>query len=137
MEDSRYGRHYSSEGFWNKLGKYAKKAGIKAVYTGLVLYYALESPNVPLRDRAMIYGALGYLILPIDAAPDPIFVDDLGVMMFAALRVAGSIDQEVKRKAKAKLTELFGEHALEDKDVIDVDAYLTEDGEEESKPAND
>jgi uncharacterized membrane protein YkvA (DUF1232 family) len=132
-KESKYDKHYSNEGFWLKLRKNAKEAGLKVVYSGLILYYALESPNTPKRVKFQIYGALGYLIFPFDIVTDLLpgvgFVDDLGVLIFALGKIAMNIDDEVKRKAKEKLLEFFGEIALRSQDVIDVDAQIKKDGE--------
>lgn len=132
MDHSKYEKHYSETGLWSKLGKYAKDAGMKVVYSGLLLYYALESPHTPLKAKVQIYGALGYLILPLDIVPDllPVvgYVDDLGALMLAVGAVAMNIDHNVKQKAKNKLKDFFGEDAVQHQDIIDVDAQIVEDG---------
>jgi uncharacterized membrane protein YkvA (DUF1232 family) len=96
----------------------------------LLLYYAVQSPKTPLKARVQIYGALGYLILPVDLVPDFLpaigYVDDLGALGLALGAVAMSIDQEVKLKAKDKLKDLFGEEALKSQDVIDVDSEIVD-----------
>lgn len=88
LDEEKYGKQYSEKSFWSKLGKHAKDAGKKVIYSGLVLYYTLENPNIPMKAKATIYGALGYLISPIDAIPDfvPIvgYSDDLGVLGVAS-----------------------------------------------------
>jgi uncharacterized membrane protein YkvA (DUF1232 family) len=131
MEHSKYEKHFSEDGFWSKLKKYAKDAGMKVVYSGLLLYYALESPKTPLKAKVQIYGALGYLILPVDLVPDilPVvgYVDDLGALGLAIGAAAISIDNEVKKKAKDKMVDFFGEAARDNQDIIDVDAQLVED----------
>lgn len=130
MDSSKYEKHFSVDGFWSKLKKYAKEAGLKVVYTGLLLFYALESPNTPLKAKVQIYGALGYLIFPFDIVPDllPVvgYVDDLGALMLAVSAVAGNINQDVKQKARLKLQEFFGAEAADHQDVIDVEGQLAE-----------
>lgn len=136
-EDSKYQKHFSEDGFWTKLKKHAVNAGIKVVYSGLVLYYALQSPNTSARDKAIIYGALGYLILPIDIIPDFVpggFADDLGVLLFATARVGMSIDGEVKQKAKDKLVDFFGEGAVNNEEIKEVDKQLENDDSAEPSP---
>ncbi|WP_239616285.1 YkvA family protein [Cohnella mopanensis] len=134
MSESKYEKHYSDEGFWAKLKKSAKDAGSKVVYSGLLLYYAVQSPKTPLKARVQIYGALGYLILPIDLVPDflPVvgYVDDLGALGLALGAVAQSIDQEVKQKAKDKLKDLFGEEALKSQEVMEVDSEIVVDSKD-------
>lgn len=130
MENSKYEKHFSSEAFFKKIGKYAKEAGIKAIYSGLLLYYAFESPKTPKKAKAIIIGALGYLIFPLDIVADilPVvgFVDDLGVLGFALAQVAMNIDDTVKQKAKDKLKDLFGENVTQHNEVIEVENEMKE-----------
>jgi uncharacterized membrane protein YkvA (DUF1232 family) len=127
-DETKYSKHYSENGFWTKLKKNAIAAGQKVVYSGLTLYFALESPNTSLKDKAIIYGGLGYLIFPVDAIPDLLaavgYADDLGVLLFAAARVALSIDAEVKQRAKDKLVDFFGEGAIKQKEIDEVDKQI-------------
>ena len=61
------------------------------VYTALILYYTLESDKVSLKDKALIVGALGYLISPLDVISDAIPIaglgDDLAVLLFVLKKV--------------------------------------------------
>lgn len=106
-------KHYSEEKFWNKLTKFAKKAGSSVVYAVLLLYFTLQKPEVPVKVKAIIIGALGYFILPFDLIPDVAvgvgYTDDLGALGVALLQVAMYIDEDIKNKAKDKLREWFGE----------------------------
>ena len=61
---------YTEKGFWEKLDNHAKKAGSEVVEKALQLYYAADSPTTPTRAKTMIYGALVYLIAPLDLIPD-------------------------------------------------------------------
>jgi uncharacterized membrane protein YkvA (DUF1232 family) len=130
MDGSKYQEHYSDDGFWTKIKNYSKEAGIKAIYSALLLYYALESPITPMKAKIQIYGALGYLILPVDIVPDilPVvgYVDDLGSLALALGAVAINIDDKVKQKAKDKLKDFFGEDVVNSQDVNDVDAQVVE-----------
>jgi uncharacterized membrane protein YkvA (DUF1232 family) len=131
-EESRLDKHYTEGGFWTKLKKYAIVAGQKVVYSGLTLYFALESPNTSLKDKAIIYGGLGYLIFPVDAIPDPVlfvgYADDLGVLLFTATRVALSIDAKAKKRAKDKMADFFGVGQLNQTEINEVDKHM--DGED-------
>ena len=110
-ENSDYARNYSDNSFWNKVLNIAKKAGIKIIYLALLLYYALNSNNLSLRDRATIYFALGYLILPVDLIPDSIpiigLTDDFGVLIKAFERIKENITDDIRKQAKDKLIEIF------------------------------
>lgn len=110
----QYKDHYTEEGLKQKLSKVARRAGLKVVYLVLVLYYALRSDKISVSDKAMIYGALGYFILPLDLLPDLIpllgYSDDLSALIIALSRVAKSIDDEIRSKAKQKLEQWFTDY---------------------------
>ena len=116
--------NFSEEKFWGKLMKYGKKAGSSVVYAVLLLYYTLQKPEIPKKVKVVIIGALGYFILPIDAIPDFAvglgYTDDLGAIGFALIQVAMYIDQDVKKKARVKLADWFGENV----DTAEIDAKL-------------
>ncbi|MGU9100594.1 YkvA family protein [Clostridium perfringens] len=117
----KYAKFFSDKDFFEKLRKFAKKAGIKVVYTCLLLYYTLKKDTTPKWAKSIIISALGYFIFPIDFLPDiaPIvgYTDDLGLLIPALGAVAFYIDDEVKEQAKKKLKDWFGEYeedSLED-----------------------
>ena len=118
----KYEKHYSEDGLWKKIGKVAKKAGLKTVYMVLLLYYVLISDSTPKKYKAMIIGALGYFILPLDAIPDIIpavgYTDDVAALAGAILAVAKCISPEIEAQAKAKLQEWFGEY--DEAEIADV-----------------
>lgn len=102
---------YNESGFWSKVKKYCKTIGKDSLEQVFRLYYGLESDNCTTTHRATIYGALAYLVSPIDIIPDltPIlgYTDDMAVIAAALVAVAGCIDDAVKGKAKEKVDELF------------------------------
>jgi uncharacterized membrane protein YkvA (DUF1232 family) len=121
-----YETKYSEEKLFWKLKKFAVKAGKKLVYVVFLLYYTLQKENVPLRAKAIIIGALGYFISPLDVIPDfvPIigYTDDFGALMMALAIVSIYIDREVKSKAKHKLESLFGQ--ISDNEIEEVNSKL-------------
>jgi uncharacterized membrane protein YkvA (DUF1232 family) len=128
MKDSKHEQHYSEPSFWRKLKHHASEAGLKVVYIGLLLYYALEHPKLPLRAKATIYGALGYFILPLDLIPDWIpaagFTDDMGALALALIQVSLYIDDSVRNKAKSKLSQWFGRLENHLNELQEVDSKL-------------
>ncbi|MGF6952439.1 uncharacterized membrane protein YkvA (DUF1232 family) [Neobacillus sp. B4I6] len=121
----KHEKHYSNEGFWNKVKKFSKKAGSTVVYVVLILYYTLQKPDIPFRAKAIIGGALGYFILPFDLIPDAAvgvgYIDDFSILMAALFQVAMYIDEDVKKRAKEKLIDLFGD---DDIDTSEIDNKL-------------
>ncbi|WP_066050924.1 YkvA family protein [Robertmurraya korlensis] len=122
LEDS--GKHFSDENLWDKLKNFAKKAGSSVVYAVLLLYFTLQKPEVPVKAKTIIIGALGYFILPLDLIPDITpgvgFTDDLGALGVALFQVAIYIDEDIKNKAKEKLREWFGDNV----DTSDIDGKI-------------
>ena len=107
----KYGKHFSEQKFWKKIGRVAKKAGVKLVYYALVLYYVLMSPDTPRKYKTVIIGALGYLILPVDLIPDflPVagYADDFAALMAAYGMIKACVTPEIKLQATAKCREWF------------------------------
>ncbi len=54
-----YSSRFTKTGFVEKISRIAKRAGAKMVYAALVLFYTLQSDKVPVKDKAIIIGALG------------------------------------------------------------------------------
>lgn len=117
-----YKDKFSANGFVEKISRIAKRAGAKLVYVALVLYFTLQSDKVSVKDKAVIIGALGYLISPLDLIPDafPIagLTDDLTVLLFVLKKVWGDVSDDVKEKAKAKLSQWFDEDEIEETEEL-------------------
>jgi uncharacterized membrane protein YkvA (DUF1232 family) len=118
----KYKDTFSTTGFVEKISRIAKRAGVKLVYAALLLYYTLESDKVSIKDKAIIIGALGYLISPLDVIPDAIPIaglgDDLAVLIYVLHKVWGDVSEEVKAKAKAKLNTWFDTDEINTADEI-------------------
>ncbi len=100
----------------NRIGRLARQAGLKAVYSALLLFYAFKRKDTPGWAKNIILGTLGYLLAPFDSIPDltPFlgFTDDLGVLSFGLVTIACYINDEVRIQARKKLREWFGEFEL-------------------------
>ena len=115
-ELQKYEQHYNDSSFLDKVTKYGKLIGINALYKAVQLWFVLQKPDVPASTKAVIMGALGYLIAPLDFLPDlmPVlgYTDDFVAITFALIKVQGYIDEEVERKSKKLLAKSFGEEAV-------------------------
>lgn len=120
----KYKDKFTESGFVEKISRVAKRAGAKLVYVALILYYTLQSDKVSIKDKAIIVGALGYLISPLDVIPDAIPIaglsDDLGVLIYVLHKVWGDVSDDVKQKAKNKLSQWFDEDELKEADDIEL-----------------
>ena len=112
----KYEQHYNESSFLDKVTKYGKLIGINALYKAVQLWFVMQKPDVPATTKAVIMGALGYLIAPLDFLPDlmPVlgYTDDFVAITFALIKVQGYIDEEVERKSKHLLAKIFGEEAV-------------------------
>ena len=117
-----YQKHFSFNGLMSKIKETAKKAGLKAIYMALLLYYALESPTCTALDKAIIYGALGYFISPLDLVPDILpligLSDDIAVLAWAYSRIRHNVSDMTREKAKTKLKIWFGD--FDEKEIDDL-----------------
>ena len=115
-ELQKYEQHYSDASYLEKATRYGKLIGINALYKAVQLWFVMQKPDVPAGTKAVIMGALGYLIAPLDFLPDllPVlgYTDDLVAITFALIKVQGYIDEEVERKSKKLLAKIFGEEAV-------------------------
>ena len=117
-----YGGKFSKRDFAEKISRIAKRAGAKLVYAALILYYTLQSDKVSKKDKAIIIGALGYMISPLDAIPDAIpiagLTDDLAVLLYVLKKVWVDIDPTIKDRAKEKLSKWFDEDEISEIDNL-------------------
>lgn len=113
-----YQKNYSSVSLQHKIVKYGKTIGVNIIYKVLQLWYVMQRPDVPAKTKAIIMGALGYLISPLDFIPDltPVlgYNDDIAAILFTLVMVQQYIDDEVKAKAKQQIASLLGEEAVRD-----------------------
>ena len=113
----KYKDKFTQQGFFDKIQRVAKRDGAKLVYVALILYYLIQSEKVSLKDKAIIIGALGYLISPLDAVPDAIPIaglsDDLGVLLYVLNKVWSSVDDDMKKQAREKLSKWFDDDEME------------------------
>ena len=111
-----YANKFSQSEFAEKIARIAKRAGAKLVYAALILYYTLQSDKVSKADKAIIIGALGYMISPLDVIPDAIpiagLTDDLAVLLYVLKKVWTGIDPEIVEQAKSKLSRWFDEDEI-------------------------
>lgn len=107
----RYERHYNEDSLWAKLKKHAGRWGEKLLLPVMTLYCTMKSPDVPLHDKALIAGALGYLILPFDAIPDFIplmgITDDLSAIFLVLRTLDKRITPEIKDEARRQTNRML------------------------------
>ncbi|CAH0999809.1 hypothetical protein LEM8419_01108 [Neolewinella maritima] len=107
-----------------RLAKLAKAIGSRTAYTALLLYYAYQRKDTPAWAKRTILGALGYLLMPLDALPDltPVlgYTDDIAVLGTSLAIVAAYINGDVRQQARTRLAAWFPEgEAMGVADTVD------------------
>mgnify|MGYP003597756213 CR=1 FL=1 len=119
-----YRKEFSESKFWTKVAKFATKAGIKVIYSALLLYFAFRRSETPFWAKSIITGVLGYFLSPFDFIPDltPIigYTDDLTMLGLGIATVAVYINDTVKAQAKSKIKQWFKHVSSDALDGIDL-----------------
>jgi uncharacterized membrane protein YkvA (DUF1232 family) len=91
--------------FWAKLK--ATLSYLPWADTLLAAFFCATDKNTPSAPKAILLGAIGYFILPIDAIPDLLgafgYGDDLAVLLAAVKAVESHITEAHRSRAKAAL----------------------------------
>lgn len=97
---------------WGRIKEYAFKVGRVAVRPVLLLYFVLRSEETPWKDKLTIFGALSYLVFPVDlldAKRLPIigWLDEITSLAVAIQRMSKYITPEMEAKADCILDQWF------------------------------
>lgn len=97
---------------WNRIKEYAMKVGRVAVRPVLLLYYVMRSDDTPWKDKLTIFGALAYLVFPVDlldAKRLPIigWLDEITSLAVAIQRMGKYITPEMEAKTDSILDQWF------------------------------
>jgi uncharacterized membrane protein YkvA (DUF1232 family) len=83
-------------------------AALLAVAVGLLVRLVrarrgLQRAGLPTGPRWVFWGAVLYLVLPTDLLPDPVYIDDIGVLLLALRSIrrpaADMLEQTVTRRS--------------------------------------
>ena len=96
-----------------RLYPWALKAGRRSARPILQFYYVLADEKTSTLDRAIIYAAIAYTILPMDLVPSVVYkllgiVDDSMAVLFVYKKVKKNITPEISAKVESTLNEWFG-----------------------------
>lgn len=97
----------------DKLRPWALKAGRVAARPLLQFYYVMDDDKTSTLDRALIYAAIAYTILPIDFIPSVVYkfmgiLDDGMAMLYVYKKIKNKISPEINAKVEETLNEWFG-----------------------------
>lgn len=112
--------------FLMKICGFVHRAGVQITYSALLLFLAYKRKETPKWAKRIVLGALAYLFAPVDAIPDlsPFlgFTDDLGVLLFGLVSIAGYVNQDVRERAREILGQWIPD--LDQEDLAEVDQKL-------------
>ncbi len=100
---------------WESIYNWSRKAGRAATYPVLLMWYVMHSKDTPRKDKWAIFGALAYLVLPIDvlnAKRLPIigWFDEVASLAVLIQKMSKYITPEMEARADAQLDKLFPEN---------------------------
>ncbi|WP_327295484.1 MULTISPECIES: YkvA family protein [unclassified Streptomyces] len=68
----------------------------------------LREAGIPLQNKLAFWGALIYTISPVDLLPDPVYLDDIGVLLLALHSLERAARRGVPRKQPGHPEDKFG-----------------------------
>jgi uncharacterized membrane protein YkvA (DUF1232 family) len=93
---------YVANDFWKKMKKYASK--IPFAKEAIAMYYCATDPKTPTSSKIIAFGALAYLILPLDLIPDFIlgvgYTDDAAAFWVAYNNLSVHMTDAHREKAE-------------------------------------
>ena len=99
------------EGFWPKIRRVAAK--IPFAKEALSVWYCAKDDETPLAAKGMMFAALAYFVLPVDAVPDFIaglgYTDDAAVFTALMAIVGRNLKPRHKLAAKQDIERLRGD----------------------------
>ena len=102
---------------WDKLKTYALQAGRVATKPILTFYYVMQDSETTTLDKALIYGAIAYIMIPADLLPRKVLgllgiLDDAAVIAYVYKKIANKITAEITNKVEDTLDHWFGAEAV-------------------------
>ena len=97
----------------DKLRPWALKAGRVATRPLLQFYYVMDDDSTSMLDRVLIYGAIIYIVLPIDVIPRAVYkflgvLDDGVAILYFYKKIKDKITSEINIKVEETLNAWFG-----------------------------
>ena len=97
---------------WEKIKENAKRYGRYAARQALLMYYVLKSDETPRSAKIIIYGALAYLVLPVNfisSKHHPIlgWADEIAAIAIAYRKGRQYVTPEMERQADETLNNWF------------------------------
>lgn len=102
-----------ADSVWNAIRNFGLKAGRTACKPLLTFYYVMADENTTAADKALVYGAILYIISPFDLLPRRVLsilgvLDDAAVAALVIKKIQNKITPGIEAAVEATLDEWFG-----------------------------
>ena len=103
---------------WDKIKTYALRAGRVATKPILTFYYVMQQSEITTMDKALIYGAIAYIVIPSDLLPRRVLgwlgiLDDAAVIAYVYNKVSSKVTAAIRNQVDTQLNEWFGAEVIE------------------------
>lgn len=111
LKEVDWQRHIETAKGW--ISRYAKIAGRTAARPILQWWMVMQDDNTTAFEKACIYGAIAYIVIPNDLIPRRVFhflglVDDIAVAGWLYNKIGEKLTQEMKDRVEDILDDWFG-----------------------------
>lgn len=98
---------------WDKIKTYALRAGRVATKPILTFYYVMSQSETTTLEKALIYGAIAYIVIPSDLLPRRVLgwlgiLDDAAVIAYVYNKVSNKVTAAIRNQVDSQLDEWFG-----------------------------
>ena len=102
---------------WDKLKTYAITSGRVATKPILTFYHVMRDSETTTLEKALIYGAIAYIVIPADLLPRKVLgflgiLDDAAVIAYVYKKISNKITAEITNKVNDTLDQWFGAEAV-------------------------
>ena len=103
---------------WDKIKTYALRAGRVATKPILIFYHVMRDSETTTQEKALIYGAIAYIVIPADLLPRKVLgflgvLDDVAVIAYVYNKVSSKITAAIRNQVDTQLDEWFGAEVIE------------------------
>ena len=104
---------------WDKFKTYALRAGRVATKPILTFYYVMHQTETTTMEKALIYGAIAYIVIPSDLLPRRALsilgiLDDAAVIAYVYNKVSSKVTAAIRNQVDTQLDEWFGAEIIEE-----------------------
>lgn len=97
---------------WSQVVGMVRSAGEAVALEAAKAWHVAQDTATPAHVKAVLYGALAYLVLPVDAVPDVVpvvgFTDDVAALGAALYAANTWVTEETLKRARASVRAIFG-----------------------------